>query len=143
VYKRQEYDEYTFEHSVDVATYTTIIAKECGTPTEELSSICTGALLHDVGKMLVDQDISNKPGRLSDDEFEIIKTHSSKGYEILIENQVDEEIAILDQNEGIVRPVIQLLSDSDENELEDKAVINLMDNKEFYVIDCMETPPVR
>ena len=50
---------------------------------------------------------------------------------------------VLDQNEGIVRPVIQLLSDSDENELEDKAVINLMDNKEFYVIDCMETPPVR
>jgi hypothetical protein len=52
-------------------------------------------------------------------------------------------VRVLDQNEGIVRPVIQLLSDSDENELEDKAVINLIDNKEFYVIDCMETPPVR
>ena len=50
---------------------------------------------------------------------------------------------VLDQNEGIVRPVIQLLSDSDENELADKAVINLMDNEEFYVIDCMEAPPVR
>ena len=50
---------------------------------------------------------------------------------------------VLDQNEGIVRPVIQLLSDSDENELEDKAVINLMDNEEFHVIDCMEAVPVR
>lgn len=50
---------------------------------------------------------------------------------------------VLDQNEGIVRPVIQLLSDSDENELEDKAVINLMDNEEFHVIDCMEAPSVR
>jgi hypothetical protein len=45
---------------------------------------------------------------------------------------------IIDQNEGIVRPVIQLLGDNNDNELEDKTVINLMDNEELFIVQCID-----
>jgi len=229
-------DEYTFVHSVDVAAYTTIIAKEYGLEGDKLQWVCNGALLHDVGKMLVDQKILNKPGKLTDEEFNEIKTHSVKGYNILLENDISEDVAViakwhheryngsgypsgltgeespigaqiaaiadvydaltsnrvykkaidsisamsiivsesdkhfnvefvsllqrsigiypvgslvklnngfvarvLEQNEGIVRPIIQLLSDGEGNELADKVVLNLMDNNEVFILEgCRE-----
>ena len=88
-------DEYTFEHSVDVAAYTTIIAKESGIPYEGLLTTCAGSLLHDAGKMLIDPAILNKPGKLTDEEFDVMKTHTVKGYEILKQNSINEEVAVI------------------------------------------------
>lgn len=225
-------DEYTFVHSVNVAAYTTVLAKDYGMENEELKKLCAGALCHDVGKMLVRKEVLNKPGRLTDEEFEEMKSHPTLGYNLLKENGIDEDIAlialyhheridgsgypmglhedqlpisaqitaitdvydaltsdrvykkaiesnnammiivsesgrhfnpkfvsifqravgiypigslvklnngyiarVLEQNEGIVRPVIQILYDNRGRPVEDELVLNLMDNREIYIVE--------
>lgn len=76
-------DEYTFKHSVDVATMSMIIAKKQGLKQEDIYNIGIAGLLHDMGKSKIPLEILNKPARLNDDEFAIMKQHSYLGYEIL------------------------------------------------------------
>lgn len=76
-------DKYTNGHSKRVAIYTRLIAKEMGYEGEELDRIYYIALLHDCGKIGVPDNILGKPGRLTDDEFKIIKSHTTRGGEIL------------------------------------------------------------
>ncbi|MBR4241599.1 MAG: HD-GYP domain-containing protein [Eubacterium sp.] len=76
-------DPYTNGHSKRVAIYTKQIAKEMGYEGEELDRIYYVALLHDCGKIGVPDSILGKPGKLSDEEFEIIKSHTVRGGEIL------------------------------------------------------------
>lgn len=232
-------DEYTFVHSVNVAAYSAIIAKEYGMSRNEMESLCLGGLLHDVGKMLVDPKILNKPDKLTDAEFDEMKTHTIRGYEILIENGVDESIAliaklhhercdgsgypdglacehipvnaqiaaiadvydaltservykkaissnnammiiisetgkkfnsefvtifqksvgiypvgslvrlnngyiarVIDQNEGIVRPVIQVMFDDSGKKLDDQVIINLMNTNELYIMESFHEQKV-
>lgn len=76
-------DPYTNGHSNRVAQYTRLIAEEMGYEGEELNRIYYVALLHDCGKIGVPDNILGKPGRLTEDEFEIIKSHTTRGDEIL------------------------------------------------------------
>jgi len=76
-------DPYTNGHSKRVATYTKMIAKELGYEGEELDRIYYIALLHDCGKIGVPDSILGKPGKLTDEEFEIIKSHTTRGWDIL------------------------------------------------------------
>ena len=76
-------DPYTNGHSKRVGDYTRLIAKELGYKGEELNHIYYIALLHDCGKIGVPDAILNKPGKLTDEEFEIIKSHTVRGGEIL------------------------------------------------------------
>jgi len=76
-------DPYTNGHSKRVATYTRLIAQKMGYEGEELDRIYYIALLHDCGKIGVPDHILGKPGRLTDEEFEIIKSHTVRGGEIL------------------------------------------------------------
>lgn len=76
-------DPYTNGHSKRVATYTRLIAEEMGYEGEELDRIYYIALLHDCGKIGVPDNILGKPGRLTDEEFAIIKSHTTRGGEIL------------------------------------------------------------
>ena len=76
-------DPYTNGHSKRVATYTRLIAKEMGYQGEDLDHIYYIALLHDCGKIGVPDHILGKPGRLTDEEFEIIKSHTVRGGDIL------------------------------------------------------------
>ena len=76
-------DPYTNGHSKRVAKYTRLIAKEFGYDGEALDRIYYIALLHDCGKIGVPDSILGKPGRLTDEEFEIIKSHTVRGGEIL------------------------------------------------------------
>lgn len=80
-------DEYTFKHSVDVATMAMIVAKQHGLNEKEVYEIGIAGLLHDLGKSKIPNEVLNKPGRLSDEEFEIMKQHSVYGYEILKEKE--------------------------------------------------------
>ena len=76
-------DTYTNGHSKRVADYTRLIAKEFGYKGEELNHIYYIALLHDCGKIGVPDAVLNKPGKLTDEEFDIIKSHTVRGREIL------------------------------------------------------------
>ncbi|MBQ0041863.1 MAG: diguanylate cyclase [Lachnospiraceae bacterium] len=76
-------DEYTRGHSNRVSEYSALIARKMGLPEEEVSNIKYAATLHDIGKIGVPDTILNKPLRLTDEEYEIIKKHSSIGADIL------------------------------------------------------------
>ena len=76
-------DPYTNGHSKRVAVYTRQIAKEMGYDGEELDRIYYIALLHDCGKIGIPDNILGKPGRLTDEEFAIMKSHTVHGGEIL------------------------------------------------------------
>ena len=82
-------DAYTSGHSARVAKYARMIAERSGAPQEVQEEIYTIALLHDIGKIGVPIEIINKPARLTDEEFKIMKTHTTKGYSIL---QIIEEM---------------------------------------------------
>ena len=76
-------DPYTNGHSKRVALYTRLIAQELGYEGEDLDRIYYIALLHDCGKIGVPDNVLGKPGKLTDEEFQIIKSHTVKGGEIL------------------------------------------------------------
>lgn len=77
------FDEYLYQHSFQVTLYSIAIAKELGYSAEDLRLIGIGALLHDVGKLMVPKDILTKPGRLTNDEFETMKMHARYGFDLL------------------------------------------------------------
>lgn len=77
------YDNYIYQHSLQVAVYSIVIAKEMKYNAVEIRQIGIGALLHDVGKMMIPQEILNKPGRLTDEEYEIMKQHTKYGFDVL------------------------------------------------------------
>jgi HD-GYP domain-containing protein (c-di-GMP phosphodiesterase class II) len=78
-----EKDPYTKGHSDRVTRYSVIIAKEMGLSDEEVEKIRISAQLHDVGKIGIEDRILKKPGALTPEEFEIMKTHTTKGAAIL------------------------------------------------------------
>ena len=95
-------DEYTFKHSVDVATLSMIIARKQGLPQEDVYQIGIAGLLHDMGKSKIPNEILNKPARLSDEEFAIMKQHSTLGFEILKDKKefgISISLAVLQHHE--------------------------------------------
>jgi HD-GYP domain-containing protein (c-di-GMP phosphodiesterase class II) len=78
-----EKDPYTKGHSDRVTRYSVILATELGLTKEEIEKIRISAQLHDVGKIGIEDRILKKPGALTPDEFEVMKTHTVKGASIL------------------------------------------------------------
>lgn len=78
-----EKDPYTRGHSGRVAKYSLIIGEEMGLSPEELDKLRISALLHDVGKIGVDDRVLKKPGALTAEEFEVMKQHTVKGANIM------------------------------------------------------------
>jgi energy-coupling factor transport system substrate-specific component len=76
-------DERTSLHSQRVAEYSVLIARELGESEEECDLLRKTALLHDIGKIGIPDSVLNKPARLTDDEYEMMKSHVVKGAEIL------------------------------------------------------------
>lgn len=76
-------DEYTVLHSLRVCTLALVFGRHLEMSREELNLLGVGALLHDVGKMKVPLDILNKPGKLTTEEFEIMKSHVPEGVKIV------------------------------------------------------------
>ena len=74
-------DDLTFVHSVNVALIASIIGKWLNFNDEQIKTLTLAGLLHDIGKMLVPDNILNKPGTLTDNEYEIMKHHVNLGYE--------------------------------------------------------------
>ena len=76
-------DKYTRGHSERVARISVAIGKQMGMGPEELETLRISALLHDVGKIAIDDSILKKPAALTEEEFRIMKTHPQKGYKIM------------------------------------------------------------
>ena len=76
-------DRYTSGHSKRVAKYSRMIAERMGKSKDEQDEIYRAGLLHDIGKIRVPAEIINKPGKLTDEEYNMIKIHPVTGYHIL------------------------------------------------------------
>ncbi|MCP5244710.1 MAG: HD-GYP domain-containing protein [Burkholderiales bacterium] len=84
-------DEYTYLHSVAVCVLMVALGKQLGLHGEELKRVGVAGLLHDIGKMAIPIELLNKPGKLTDNEFDVVKDHPCRGWEILrTVYQVDE-----------------------------------------------------
>lgn len=76
-------DEYTFSHSVSTTVYSLLMANQLGYSRTMMEKLAAGTMLHDMGKILLDNKILNKQGQLTPEEFEYIKQHTTLGYEAL------------------------------------------------------------
>src|SRR6266566_6781161 len=76
-------DRETEGHSRRVTAFTIAIAKTMGLPSDQIRVIARGAFLHDIGKMAIPDAILNKPGKLDGPEFEIMREHPYRGYQIV------------------------------------------------------------
>ncbi|MDQ2938037.1 MAG: HD domain-containing protein [Acidobacteriota bacterium] len=84
-------DPYTRGHSERVSRMSVAIAQRLGLPDDECEKIRISALLHDVGKISIDDNILKKPAALTDEEYVIMKTHPQKGYKIMSQIQAMKE----------------------------------------------------
>jgi putative nucleotidyltransferase with HDIG domain len=84
-------DEYTYMHSVSVCALMVSLGRQLGLDDAACRDAGMAGLLHDLGKAAMPQEIINKPDKLTDEEFTIIKTHPVKGHEMLIESGVENE----------------------------------------------------
>jgi putative nucleotidyltransferase with HDIG domain len=75
--------EYTAQHSINVSVLSIVFGKHLGFTKDQLKLIGLGALLHDIGKMKVPPEILDKPGKLTPEEFDIIKRHPVDGYQTM------------------------------------------------------------
>lgn len=87
-------DKYTNNHSYRVAGYSRLIAKKLKLSDEECDEIYYIGLLHDTGKVIIDDKILNKPGRLTSQEYEVIKSHTTKGADLLKDFTAIENISV-------------------------------------------------
>ena len=76
-------DHYTFQHSKNVAYYAAELAKEAGLGADLIEVVKEAALLHDIGKIGIREDILNKPGKLTADEYEVMKGHVENAVNII------------------------------------------------------------
>jgi len=87
-------DDYSYMHSVAVCALMTALARALNLSDDEVQQAGLAGLLHDIGKATVPLEILNKPGALTDEEFDLIKQHPGKGHELLIEAGIEEKIAL-------------------------------------------------
>ena len=76
-------DNYTYSHCVNVAVISLILGISLNLSKKNLTYLCIGALIHDIGKSFIPKEILQKPGKLTPEEFEIIKKHPKHGYKFL------------------------------------------------------------
>lgn len=85
----RNYDDLTYVHSMNVSLICNIFAGWLKLSSEETKKLTLAGLLHDIGKMLIPKEIITKQGKLSENEYEIIKSHTIKGYQVLKDIPVD------------------------------------------------------
>jgi len=87
----KSYDEYTYHHSLSVAVLSIAIGQNLMLSDGELRELGRCAMLHDIGKTLVPVELINKPSKLTDEEFMVIKQHPRKGYDYLKKTSIGDE----------------------------------------------------
>ena len=87
-------DNYTYMHSVAVCALMVALARQLKLPPDEVRAAGFAGLVHDIGKAAVPMDVLNKPGRLTDEEFALVKTHPRLGWQMLCDSQVNDSAAL-------------------------------------------------
>jgi HD-GYP domain-containing protein (c-di-GMP phosphodiesterase class II) len=80
------FDQYTYQHSVNVCVLSSVIGVAMGLDRAQLFNLGMAAILHDIGKFFIDKELLNKPGRLTGEEFAVIKKHPEMGCDYLRRN---------------------------------------------------------
>lgn len=88
----REYDDSIFAHSLNVALICNVLARWLRMKEEEIQFATACGLLHDAGKVFVPKTILQKAGKLSDQEYAIVKQHPASGYQLLLDKHVDKKI---------------------------------------------------
>lgn len=88
----RNYDDMTYVHSLNVSLICNIFAGWLKFSPEDTRALTLGGLLHDIGKMLIPKEIITKDGRLTEEEFKIVKTHTIKGYQAIKDAPIDIRI---------------------------------------------------
>lgn len=88
----REYDDTTYIHSLNVALMCNIMGRWLHFKPKDLEIITLCGLFHDIGKPLIPSSIIKKPGKLTDEEFSLIKTHTISGFRLLEDKNLDERI---------------------------------------------------
>ncbi|MCO4754309.1 MAG: HD-GYP domain-containing protein [Bacteriovoracaceae bacterium] len=86
-------DKYTYGHSMRVTYFSMVLGKELGMSDKDMYDLQLSALFHDIGKIGTPDAVLNKPTRLTDEEFKIMKKHPTESYEILKGFSVFEKVA--------------------------------------------------
>ena len=92
LHNMRQYDDFTYMHSMNVALVCNVFAKWLGMSEKDVELVTLGGLLHDVGKLKIPDNIMRKPDKLSPAEYNIIKTHSLQGYNILKDKNIDDNV---------------------------------------------------
>ncbi|MDZ4201271.1 MAG: HD-GYP domain-containing protein [Gallionella sp.] len=87
-------DDYTYMHSVAVCALMVALARQLGLDGEQIRQAGLAGLLHDVGKMMIPLEVLNKPGKLTDAEFEAVKSHPVEGHKMLLEGSGVSDVAL-------------------------------------------------
>jgi putative nucleotidyltransferase with HDIG domain len=87
-------DNYTYMHSVAVCAMMIALARQLGLDEAQTRSAGVAGLLHDVGKMAMPMNVLNKPGKLTDAEFQVIRSHPELGHKMLLEGQNIDPVAL-------------------------------------------------
>lgn len=87
-------DDYTYMHSVAVCALMVALARQIGLDEKQTREAGMAGLLHDLGKALMPMEVLNKPGKLTDEEFRVIKGHPVEGHRLLMEGGTAGEIAL-------------------------------------------------
>lgn len=91
--KLKAFDEYTYTHCINVSILAVILGKRLGYGREQLELVGMAGLFHDAGKSVVPNAILNKPGKLTDKEMNVMRTHPLRGYMVLKEQPgIPEEV---------------------------------------------------
>jgi len=106
----REYDDSTFTHCMNVALICNVFATWLKFDPEQVELATACGLFHDIGKLTVPHDIIAKPGKLSDEEYEQIKKHPISGYQMLLDQEVDDHVrnaALMhhERNDGMGYPL--------------------------------------
>lgn len=92
LHNMRQVNDSTYAHSINVALISRIIGKWLRFSPEELDTLTLAGLLHDIGKTSIPNEVLNKDGRLTDEEFQLIRRHPKMGYDILKMQPLDSHV---------------------------------------------------
>lgn len=94
LFKLRDFDEYTYTHSINVSLLAVLLGKHLELGRPELLKLGLAGMYHDVGKARIPENVLNKPGKLTEAEFQLMKTHPLEGYKIML-RQADMDPEVL------------------------------------------------